>query len=234
MAAKVGVTDCGDPKILPYEDAIQSVGLEPVRLSANSGQTLDGLCGLVLTGGVDVNPKWYGETPHDETQDPDDERDEFEFALVAEALATDLPLFAICRGMQLLNVHLHGTLTQHLSSTAIHQQRFADDAPGAHRSVHTIRVLPGTLLAQIVGAGTHEINSRHHQAVDHVAPGATVSAVSSDGVIEAMELPSKRFALAVQWHPEDRIHVSETDVKLFQAFAAVVSGADRFASSRST
>lgn len=219
MAARVGVSDCGDAKIAAYERAVRLVGLEPVRLTVGRSQSLDGLNGLLLTGGADINPRRYGESPQPETQKPDDARDELEIDLLGEALALDLPVFAICRGMQLLNVHLHGTLTQHLPSTAVHEQRNPDEIPGHHRSAHSIDVLGGTLLAQIVGEGKHSVNSRHHQAVRNLAPGAIASAVSDDGVIEAMELPTKRFVLAVQWHPEDRIESSWEDSKLFEAFA---------------
>lgn len=224
MAAKVGVTDCGDAKIAAYENAVRQVGLEPVRLTAGKYSSLDNLNGLLLSGGADVNPRRYGQTVRDETQAPDDDRDELEFSLLAEALALDLPILAICRGMQLLNVHLHGTLQQHLPSVALHQQRFPDDPPGRHRDVHSIDVLPATLLARTIGPGTHRVNSRHHQAVSELGTGAIKSAVSEDNVTEAIEIPSKRFVLAVQWHPENRLEVSEDDRKLFEAFAAQVGG----------
>jgi putative glutamine amidotransferase len=227
MAARVGISDCGETKVAPYEDAIRRVGLEPVRLTAGRQRSLDGLNGLLLTGGADINPRRYGQEPAAETQQPDDERDELEFSLLGEALALDLPVFAICRGMQLLNVHLHGTLTQHLSSAGTHVRRLKDEIPGQHRTAHSVEVLPGTLLARIIGAGRHEVNSRHHQGVEEPAPGAVKSAVSEDGVIEAMELPAKRFVLAVQWHPEDRIDISEADRKLFEAFASSAKGCIR-------
>jgi putative glutamine amidotransferase len=224
VAAKVGVTDCGDVKITAYENAVRVVGLEPVRLTAGKYGSLDDLNGLLLTGGADVNPRRYGQEARAETQKPDDARDELEFSLLAEALALDLPVLAICRGMQLLNVHLHGTLQQHLPSVSIHQQRFPDDPPGKHRGVHAIDVFPGTLLASTIGPGRHMVNSRHHQAVCELGTGAIKSAVSEDSVTEAMEMPSKRFVLAVQWHPENRLEVSEDDRKLFEAFAGEVGG----------
>ena len=224
MAAKVGVTDCGDAKITAYENAVRMVGLEPVRLTAGKYGSLDGLFGLLLSGGADINPRRYGQEARAETQAPDDDRDELEFSLLAEALAVDLPVLAICRGMQLLNVHLHGTLQQHLPSIALHQQRFPDDPPGKHRGVHAIDVFPNTLLARTIGSGKHVVNSRHHQAVSELGAGAIKSAVSEDGVTEAMEMPTKRFVLAVQWHPENRVNVSENDLKLFAAFADAVGG----------
>lgn len=224
MAARVGVTDCGEAKIAPYVNAIRRAGLEPCVLGAHDHRSLDGLNGLLLTGGTDINPRRYGQEPIPETQQPDEERDELEFGLLGEALALDLPVFAICRGMQLLNIHLHGTLAQHLSSSETHVRRLKDEIPRRHRAAHSVEVLPGTLLARIIGPGTHDVNSRHHQAVSDLAPAAIKSAVSNDGVTEAMELPSKRFVLAVQWHPEDRIDISEADRKLFDAFAASARG----------
>jgi putative glutamine amidotransferase len=227
MAARVGISDCGEAKIVPYESAIRRVGLEPVRLTAGCDRSLDGLNGLLLTGGADINPRRYGQEPISETQQPDDVRDELEFGLLGEALALDLPVFAICRGMQLLNVHLHGTLTQHLSSAETHVRRLKDEIPGRHRVAHSVEVLPGTLLARLIGAGRHDVNSRHHQGIGDLAPAAVKSAVSDDGITEAMELPSKRFVLAVQWHPEDRVEISEADRKLFEAFAASARGCIR-------
>lgn len=224
MAARVGISDCGEAKIAPYENAIRRVGLEPHVVRVGELRSLDGLNGLLLTGGTDINPRHYDQEPAAETQQPNDERDALEFSLLGEALALDLPVFAICRGMQLLNVHLHGTLTQHLSSSATHVCRLKDEIPGRHRTAHTVEVLPGTLLARIVGAGRHEVNSRHHQGVGDLAPGAVKSAVSEDGITEAVELPGKRFVLAVQWHPEDRIDISDADRKLFEAFAASARG----------
>lgn len=219
MAARVGVTYCGLEKTRTYEQAVRAVGLEPVRLSAGEAENLNGLRGLLLTGGADINPKYYGQARASQTQPPDDARDEMELTLLAEALAADLPVLAICRGMQLLNVRLGGTLVQHLLSSE-HEQRLPDEIPGRHRDAHQVDVKDGTQLARIMGAGKHPVNSRHHQAVGAVGSGAIVSASSEDGIPEGMELPSKRFVVAVQWHPEDRIKASKTDLQLFEAFAA--------------
>jgi putative glutamine amidotransferase len=222
MAEKVGVAYCGEVKVEPYERAMRIAGLEPVRLRPGEGQNLSSVAGLLLTGGVDVNPRLYGQDPVAETDASDDTRDRSELSFLGEALEADLPVLAICRGMQLMNVHLHGTLQQHLPSTAIHKQRFKEDLSGKHRAIHEITVNRGTKLAAIVGDGVHAVNSRHHQSVDRLGQGAIVNAISTDGVIEGLELPSKRFVLAVQWHPEDRIDVAIDDRKLFEAFAAAV------------
>jgi putative glutamine amidotransferase len=224
MAVPVGITNCGETKILPYESALRAAGLEPVRLSPGVSQSLDGLYGLVLTGGRDVNPHRYGQMRVPETQDPDDARDSMEMCLVGEALALDLPVFAICRGMQLLNVHLHGTLHQHLDSgsLSIHRQPFPDDPPGRHRAVHDVNVTPDTILARLLREQRIPVNSRHHQAIDQLGSGVVASAVSDDGVTEGIEYPARRFVVGVQWHPEDRIEVGTADRLLFEAFAREV------------
>ena len=222
MAVPVGVTDCGAEKILPYEAALHAAGVEPVRLSTAAAQSLDGLYGLLLTGGRDVNPRRYGQAPLEETQTPDNDRDELEFCLLAEALAMDLPVLAICRGMQLLNVHLHGTLHQHLASLPLHRQLFPQDPPRRQRSVHTVDVKPDTILARVVGQENIPVNSRHHQAVDQMGPGVLATGLSEDGITEAIEYPARRFVLGIQWHPEDRIDISTTDRAIFEAFAKEV------------
>ena len=145
---------------------------------------------------------------------------ELEMRLLKEAIAADLPVLAICRGLQLFNVFHGGTLIQHLPSSDVHQQRPQNAEPGRHPAVHAVRVASKTRLAEIMGAGEHEVNSRHHQAVDRVGSGLVTSAIAEDGVVEGLELPDAAFAVAVQWHPEDRVAVSTSDRKLFEAFAA--------------
>ena len=205
---RAGVTYRFENEVRRYEAALREVGIEPVRISPVEAQPLDSLDGLLLTGGTDVNPARYSAERHPETEDPDDPLDELEMGLLRDALSAGLPVLAICRGMQLFNVFHGGTLTQHLDS---HNSRDA---------IHDIQVVANSRLAAIVGEGEHAVNSRHHQAVACVGDGLIVSAKSSDGVVEALERPGPAFAVAVQWHPEDRIMVSDTDRKLFQAFAS--------------
>ena len=218
-AAATFGTGTTEARIAPYERALRGAGIEPVR----NPQSLESLDGLLLTGGSDVNPMHYGQTRSGESDMPDDERDELETRLLQEALAADIPVFAICRGLQLFNVACGGTLVQHLTSTDVHRQKPRDAEPGKHLSAHRVWVAPGTRLAEIVGGGGHEVNSRHHQAVESLGQGLIVSAVAIDGVIEAIEKPGAAFAVGVQWHPEDRIDVSEADRKLFEAFAAAMA-----------
>jgi len=216
---RAGVTFRFERKAVRYELALREVGIEPVRISPGSEVPFGSLDGLVLTGGTDINPARYGQERGPETEDSDDARDELELRALAYALDRDIPVLAICRGMQLFNVAHGGTLIQHLPSADLHSQLMPKAEPGKHGSAHDVEVAGQTRLAEITGAGRHAVNSRHHQAVDRAGNGLVVSAVSTDDVIEAIERPDKRFAVAVQWHPEDRILVSDTDRKLFEAFA---------------
>jgi gamma-glutamyl-gamma-aminobutyrate hydrolase PuuD len=201
----------------PYDAALRAAGLEPVY-----GNSLDGVEGLMLQGGTDVNPARYGEVPHPETDEPDDARDALELKLIAEALDRDLPILAICRGMQILNVAHGGTLIQH---TEGHQVRSEDKS----LPVHSIDITRGTHLAAIAGLNC-EVNSRHHQAVGKVGAELVVSARDPrDGIIEAIERPDKRFVVGVQWHPED-----ERRPELFQAFASAISSSGSTSTSTST
>jgi gamma-glutamyl-gamma-aminobutyrate hydrolase PuuD len=216
MSLKAALTFGYLDKAGPYAEALRRSGVEPVLISPGEPRALAGLQGLLLSGGTDLNPARYGETPHPGNEAPDDARDEMETALLAEALAADLPVLAICRGMQLFNVAHGGTLIQHLDNSAAHVVRDRDPA----LPVHPILIEPDTRLAAILGEGAYAVNSRHHQAVDRVGAGLRVTARSTpDGVIEALERGDRRFALAVQWHPEDQVRRDSTQRKLFESFA---------------
>jgi putative glutamine amidotransferase len=208
MGARVAVTFGNAKKVEPYEAALRAAGLEPVRL-AEPG--LDGVSALLLTGGTDVDPCLYHADPAPETDEPDRLRDRLEMDVLRQALAAAIPVFAICRGLQLLNVCCGGTLVQHLDSASLHRQ------PGRFEA-HAIDVVPESRLAAIVGAGPYTVNSRHHQAIDRLGEGLLVTARAGE-VVEAVEMPGPYFVLAVQWHPEDRIADSRADRKLFESFA---------------
>lgn len=155
-----------------------------------------GAAGVIVLGGADVDPALYGQAPAGaHVRSMDAAADMFECELMRRALDAGRPLLTICRGMQLLNVVLGGTLVQDLGE-GIHVR---DDVPMISHPVH---VHPGTRLAGIVGAGAHDIRSGHHQAVDRLGAGLAVSATAPDGVIEAVELPGA-WVVGVQWHPED-------------------------------
>jgi gamma-glutamyl-gamma-aminobutyrate hydrolase PuuD len=216
---KAGLTFSEPHKAEPYADALRQAGIEPVLISPEDPRGLAGLQGLVLSGGTDLNPARYGAAPDPRDEEPDDARDKLETGLLDEALAADLPVLAICRGMQLFNVAHGGTLIQHLENSAVHC------VPGNDKAlpVHQILVEPGTRLAAILGEGAHAVNSRHHQAVERVGTDLHVTARSApDGVIEALERGDRRFALAVQWHPEDQVRRDAAQRKLFEAFGAAL------------
>ena len=186
-----------------------------------ANRVLDGLDGLVITGGKDVDPARYGQAPHPKTDEPRHDRDEWEFALLAGALKRGLPVLGICRGAQVLNVALGGTLHQHLPDVVGHSRHQAGNAVFSTSRVHIVR---GTRLATLIGEFSDE-QCYHHQAIAEVGKGLIVSARDSDGVIEAVELPGDTFVLAVQWHPEERL----SDLRLF---AGVVEAAKAFATER--
>jgi putative glutamine amidotransferase len=220
MTPRAGLTFHYPHKAVPYAEALRQAGIEPVLISPGDSRALAGLQGLLLSGGVDLNPARYGAAPGPASETPDDERDQTEARLLNEALAADLPVLAICRGMQLFNVAHGGTLIQDLENSAVHVV-YSDD-PGL--PAHEILVEPGSRLAAIMGEGAHAVNSRHHQAVERVGTGLRVTAKSTpDGVIEALERGDHRFAVAVQWHPEDQVQRDAGQRKLFEAFGAAMA-----------
>ena len=165
-------------------------------------EAIELLDGLLLAGGADIDPASYGQASHAETQDSVPERDAFEIALTRAAIERDLPLLGICRGMQLINVALGGTLNQHLPEHLGHEEhrRVIGTFDG---SEHDVEVIDGTLAMDVIGAGVHGTKSHHHQGVEQLGESLRVGARSpSDGLVEAIELPDRSFVLGVQWHPE--------------------------------
>ncbi len=215
---RVGVSFRLLDKAPPYENAVRLAGLDPVRVTPDAPVPLDGLDGLVLTGGTDIDPALFGEEREPHTDDPDRERDRLEMELLTHALDRDLPVLAICRGMQLFNVFHSGTLIQHLE----HSKRHSVREKPPHEDVHSVRICPGTRAAAIYRDANYGVNSRHHQGVDRVGKDLLVSGVSDDGLVEILERPDRRFAIGVQWHPEDRVEHCPADRRLFEAFAEAV------------
>jgi putative glutamine amidotransferase len=170
------------------------------RVVADPDLLLDIVDGLLLIGGIDVDPRRYGDAPAAELEVIDSERDDFEIALMRRAVERDLPLLGICRGMQILNVALGGSLRQDLGDelNAVHRPRLGT----FEGTEHEVEVASSSLAALAAGEGTQVIHSHHHQAIDALGDGLAVSATAVDGVVEAVELPDHRFALGVQWHPE--------------------------------
>lgn len=236
MRPVIGVT-CysgtrGEPAIpyvgvnVAYVRAVERAGGAALLLAPQTRESLralyDRLDGLLLTGGCDIAPERYGESRRPECQMPQPERDEMELLLVRWALDTALPLLGICRGIQLLNVALGGTLYQDLSSQLPDAARHAYGDAARTLRAHPIAITPGSRLAAILGTREHTVNSLHHQAVARIGDGAVVVARAPDGVIEGIEVSGHPFALAVQFHPEELEGADDPDVGSRRLFRALV------------
>ena len=192
-----------------YVASVERADAEPRLLESTSDDlpsALDECDGVLLTGGVDVDPARYHAQRHP-TVEIDRTRDEFEFALATMALERNLPILAICRGVQLLNVVAGGTLIQDIPSQRPSELPHSIPRP-ADSLAHDVEIRSGTALSalladRIQNGGRMTVNSRHHQAVDIVAPGFVVSATAPDGLVEAIEKPGTSFCVGVQWHPEN-------------------------------
>jgi putative glutamine amidotransferase len=187
-----------------YADAVHSGGgaalLLPPGRPESAGAVLAGLDGLILAGGADVDPNRYGAAPHLRTDRPRPDRDEWEFVLAEAAIRRGTPVLGVCRGLQVLNVLLGGTLVQHLPD------RVGTDAHCQAAGVmtdHRVRVDPASWVGSVVGPAA-EVAAHHHQGVDRLADGLVAVGWAEDGVVEAVELPGPSWVKAVQWHPEAR------------------------------
>ncbi|MEO8909544.1 MAG: gamma-glutamyl-gamma-aminobutyrate hydrolase family protein [Gemmatimonadaceae bacterium] len=208
-----------------YVTALESAGLVPLIVPPLSrgdaaAAILDSVSGLVLTGGEDVDPARYGEKRHEKVRSVNTARDATEVAMIEAARARGTPVLAICRGIQILNVALGGTLVQDIASQVGTRIEHDEDSPRDSRS-HEIAIEPGSLIAKAVGTDHCTVNSFHHQAVDRVADGMRVTARAPDGVIEGLESTDHDWwVMAVQWHPEEMTESPEPwDRGLFKAFA---------------
>jgi putative glutamine amidotransferase len=231
---RIGLTLDGDEERRKYElprayaEAVLAAGGLPILLphaAETAGAYLALLDGLVVTGGdFDIPPELYGEARRPGCGETRPSRTTFEKDLLEAALAARLPVLGVCGGMQLLNVVRGGTLFQDLPADAGisgHEQPPPKDVPS-----HQVSVVPGTQLAALVGAGSLQVNSTHHQAVRDPGAGVLVSARAPDGVIEAIELPDLHFALGVQWHPEATRH-DPRHAALYQGLVAAARDAQR-------
>jgi putative glutamine amidotransferase len=208
-----------------YVTALENAGLVPLIVPPLSSDraaaaVLDSVSGLVLTGGEDVDPARYGEERHEKLHSVNAARDATEASLIEEAKARGMPVLAICRGIQILNVALGGTLVQDIASQCETDIAHDEDRPRDSRS-HEITIEPGSLIARAIGAERVTVNSFHHQSVKRVAEGMRVTARSPDGIIEGLESTDKDWwVMAVQWHPEEMTDSPEPwDRGLFKAFA---------------
>lgn len=212
-----------------YIARLQEVGLTPVLITPLHDETavrqiLVSCAGLVLSGGEDVDPRRYGEEPIPDRNFVTPERDAVEWVALDMALERRLPVFAICRGIQVLNAHRGGTLWQDIPSqkpdASVHEQAAPYGSPW-----HPVDITPGSRLHTIVGRTSIEVNSYHHQAPKQAAAGYVVTARAPDGVIEGMETTGPDFIVGVQWHPErlpDDADLDHPDRRLFRAFADAV------------
>ena len=208
-----------------YVTALENAGLIPLIVPPLSSEkaavaVLDSVSGLVLTGGEDVDPARYGEDRHEKVRSVNAARDATEVALIREARARRMPVLAICRGIQILNVALGGSLVQDIPSQC--DTTIAHDEEGARDSrSHEISIEPGSLIARAVGTEKCSVNSFHHQSVKRVADGMRITAKSPDGVVEGIESTDRSWwVMGVQWHPEEMTDSAEPwDRGLFRAFA---------------
>ncbi|HEX3015770.1 MAG TPA: gamma-glutamyl-gamma-aminobutyrate hydrolase family protein [Desulfobacteria bacterium] len=205
-----------------YVQAVSMAGGTPLLLpvlndNAKIEQYLKTCNGLLLTGGSDVDPVHFGNEPQQKIGRVYPERDDFELALAEKALSRNMPILAICRGIQVLNIAAGGNIFQDIYSEVSGVLQHSQKAPRPY-PWHSIELVEDSILARIFGAGALRVNSFHHQAVDLVAPGFRVAARAQDGIIEAIESMDKKFVIGVQWHPESMVEQHEQFLKLFQAF----------------
>ena len=196
---------------LAYVHAVEAAGGRPLLVPPSVEgveETLDALDGLLLSGGADIDPEAYGAEAHPETNGTRPERDRAELVLLEAALARDLPVLAVCRGSQVLNVARGGDLVQHLPEIVGHQGH--KETPGVFAD-HGVEILPDTKLSEVIGSHA-PVKSHHHQGYGRLGDGLREAARAEDGTVEAIEDPSRRFALGVLWHPEEG-----EDAALFRA-----------------
>jgi putative glutamine amidotransferase len=208
MAPIIAIAPC---RSLPdYVESVRRAGGEPRVLDPTQDQpaaVVGEVQGLLLTGGVDIDPVLYGEERHATVTAIEPERDVFEFALLRAAREARLPIFGICRGLQVMNVAFGGTLVQDIEAQAAGNLPHTVPTPPC-AIAHEVWISKGSRLwtlmqEKMVDADTCSVNSRHHQAIKNLAAGFEVTATAPDGVIEAIEYPNATFCLGVQWHPEN-------------------------------
>lgn len=206
-----------------YEESVRRAGGDVRILDYRTdapAEIVRAVDGILLAGGGDVEPSIYGERPHASFDAAESGRDEYEIELVRRAVDADVPLFAICRGIQVLNVARGGTLVQDIADELPESLNHTVREP-PYAIAHDIWMTVGSLLERVmherIEGDTCPVNSRHHQAVKAVGEGLVVTATAPDGVIEAIEDPTKRFCLGVQWHPENFYRTGEFR-PLFEAF----------------
>ncbi|MDR1718964.1 MAG: gamma-glutamyl-gamma-aminobutyrate hydrolase family protein [Dysgonamonadaceae bacterium] len=231
IGISVGRTQSGGSTVsATYINAVLQAGGIPILIPAISDgaaiyETVATLDGLIMTGGEDINPLWFDEAPIPELGEVDDARDEYEIRLIKMAVDRNIPMLGICRGEQVINVVLGGSLYQDIPSqrdTSVHHRQ---NLAGKFAS-HEVSVLPTTQLAEIIGEGGHGVNSFHHQAVKDLAPGLMLAATAPDGVVEAYEAYPNHPIIGVQWHPE--ILITGDHPKMMHIFRFLLEKAKTF------
>jgi len=212
---------------LTYMRAIEFAGGIPVVIPPLHGRAitplLDRISGICLSGGPDLDPKSYGAREHPELGPVEPDLDRFELAVAGRADAREMPLLAICRGAQALNVVRGGTLVQHIPDLE-HGIEHRQGAPG-EQPTHSVEIDPDSFLADLLGADALEVNSFHHQGIENLGEGLRAVAFSPDGMIEGVEAPDRPFCVGVQWHAELMVE-RRTETGLFEAFVAACKRAE--------
>ena len=192
-----------------YIMAVEASGGAPLMVppgldEASMRAIFERLDGLVLSGGGDVDPSYYGESPHTALTEVNAERDRLDLSLARQAVEADKPVIGICRGVQVLNVALGGSLVQDIPTQQPDSLPHSFDGARVARdyTAHPVRIESGSLLREVMGVDEAGVNSWHHQSLKYIATGLAVVAQSPDGVIETVEMPGRRFVIGVQWHPE--------------------------------
>jgi len=211
-----------------YSQAVLGAGGAPVIIPAAQDRksletVLGSVQGLILSGGPDIHPRHYGEEPLAGLGEVDEALDRMELLAAGLAVERNLPLLGICRGIQVLNVALGGTLYQDIATQAPDS---ICHTPKTDKAVntHTVRIVAGSRLRQIIGKHEIWVNGKHHQSLKDLAPDLVLTARAKDGIVEAVELPGKRFIVGVQWHPEGTWRDDPFSRKLFSAFVQAARG----------
>lgn len=222
----IGITPCN--RLSDYVESVRRAGGDPRVLSSDDAPSLEGLDGILFTGGGDVDPVHYQQSRHPKANEPDPARDAYELELAKLALAHDAPILAVCRGLQVVNVAAGGTLIQDIPSQVNQALGHQVDTPSfaiAHEVwVSRDSTLWRVMQEQLSDSEVLQVNSRHHQAVERTASDFEVTATAPDGVIEAIERRDSRFCLAVQWHPENFWRTGEFR-ELFEGFVKAAEAA---------
>ncbi|MCI0413503.1 gamma-glutamyl-gamma-aminobutyrate hydrolase family protein [bacterium] len=215
----IGIASDGMRRVPKYQRSVELAGadVEVLLPRAVTMDVIDHLNGMLLTGGGDIDAKEFDEVNHPMVHHINRDRDEMELTLTREALRRGIPVFGICRGVQLINVALGGNLIQHIpdeiKTLIVHDSKKAPGNPG-----HDVSILQGTRLHAIIGKDRVSVNSFHHQSVKDLGKGLIATAWSDDGVVEGLELPDARYFLGVQWHPEEFVDHGATFHSLFESF----------------